>query len=555
MKTVTATKKVQKAFLETVRDYRMLAPGDRVLCGLSGGADSVVLLHLLLSLKQEYALRIFAVHVHHGIRGAEADRDEAFCRQLCREYGVMLYCEHADVPGFAAESGRNLEDAARCLRYEVFRRLRAEADIDRIALAHHADDNMETVLLNLTRGSGLAGICGIPPVRGEIIRPLIACKKSDIAGYCAENGLSYVTDSTNADPSYDRNFIRSHVIPLLAELNPEVQQAFYQTSAIARADDEALWLESETHSLSEGRRKLSALPDAVLDRVLLREYRCILAKSNPGFDSVRPECTVSRADIPDSGCTPGKMLQAPPAKSDGSDGLMQVRSKAASPGAAFTENPSPFAPGKTVSADCASANALPAPAQTALPQDTRFPTLTGRQTAALRRIIRSDSVHTRISLPGRIALICDRDTAAFSVQAAETSGFVPYHLQNGANPSPDGRSVLYLTEADSFTPEALPEEIKAFKNIYKFFIHTKINPDKIRGTITVRTRCGGDTYRIRNQTKSVKKLLQSLKLPASRISVLPILCDDDGILWIPGFPPRDGCSAKEGKALLLYYFA
>ena len=555
MKTVTATKKVQKAFLETVRDYRMLAPGDRVLCGLSGGADSVVLLHLLLSLKQEYSLRILAVHVHHGIRGAEADRDEAFCRQLCREYGVRLYCEHADVPGYAAESGRNLEDTARCLRYEVFRRLRAEADIDRIALAHHADDNMETVLLNLTRGSGLAGICGIPPVRGEIIRPLIACKKSDIAGYCAENGLSYVTDSTNADPSYARNFIRSHVIPLLVELNPEVQQAFYQTSAIARADDEALWLESETHTLSEGRRKLSALPDAVLDRVLLREYRCILAKSNPGFDPVRPECAVPRANIPDGGSTPGKMLQVPPANNNGSDGLMQVRPKAASPGAAFTEHPSPFAPGKTVSADCASANALPAPVQTALPQDTRFPTLTGKQTAALRRIIRSVSAHTRISLPGRIALICDRDTAAFSVQSAETSDFVPYHLQNGANPSPDGRSVLYLTEADSFTPEALPEEIKAFKNIYKFFIHTKINPDKIRGTITVRTRCGGDTYRIRNQTKSVKKLLQSLKLPASRISVLPILCDDDGILWIPGFPPRDGCAAKEGKALLLYYFA
>ena len=590
MKTVTATKKVQKAFLETVRDYRMLAPGDRVLCGLSGGADSVVLLHLLLSLKQEYSLRILAVHVHHGIRGAEADRDEAFCRQLCREYGVRLYCEHADVPGYAAESGRNLEDAARCLRYEVFRRLRAEADIDRIALAHHADDNMETVLLNLTRGSGLAGICGIPPVRGEIIRPLIACKKSDIAGYCAENGLSYVTDSTNADPSYARNFIRSHVIPLLAELNPEVQQAFYQTSAIARADDEALWLESETHTLSEGRRKLSALPDAVLDRVLLREYRCILEKCKTGFDPVRPECAGSRADIPDGGSTPGKMLQAhaedggettsdtvrpecagsranipdggstpgkmlqvPPANNDGCDGLMQVRLKVASPEAAFTEHPTPFAPGKTVSSDCASANALPAPAQTVLLQDARFPALTGKQAAALRRIIRSDCVHACFSLPGRITLVCDRDTAAFSAQTAEKPGFIPYRLQNGANPSPDGRSVLFVTEADSFIPEALPEEIKAFKNIYKFFIHTKINPDKIRGTITVRTRCGGDTYRIRNQTKSVKKLFQSLKLPASRVSGLPILCDDDGILWIPGFPPRDGCAAKDGKALLLYY--
>lgn len=287
MKPVTVTKKVQTAFRETVREYRMLAPGDRVLCGLSGGADSVALLHLLLMLGREYPFEVLAVHVHHGIRGAEADRDEAFCKQLCRESGVSLFCEHADAPGYAAESGKNLEEAARCLRYAIFRKICAEAGIDRIALAHHADDNLETVLLNLTRGSGLAGIRGIPPVRGSIIRPLLACKKADIAGYCEENGLSYVTDSTNADPSYARNFIRSSIVPLLERLNPEVQQAFCQTSAIARADDEALWLAAEAHSLSDGRRQLSALPDAVLDRVLLREYRRFLADSRIGTEPVR----------------------------------------------------------------------------------------------------------------------------------------------------------------------------------------------------------------------------------------------------------------------------
>ena len=532
MKIVTATKKVQTAFRETVREYRMLVPGDRVLCGLSGGADSVALLHLLLLLGREYPFEVFAVHVHHGIRGAEADRDEAFCKQLCREYGVSLHCEHADAPGYAAESGKNLEDAARCLRYDIFRKIRAEADIDRIALAHHADDNLETVLLNLTRGSGLAGIRGIPPVRGSIIRPLLACKKADIAGYCEENGLSYVTDSTNADPSYARNFIRSSIVPLLEKLNPEVQQAFCQTSAIARADDEALWLEAEAHSLSDGRKQLSALPDAVLDRVLLREYRRFLADSRAGADAVRPDTAVSDAEW-------SKVYTGSVEKHSRTEAASSV----------------PEPNGAAFSASGAPAEACSASVRTVSAQDSRLPALTGRQTAALRRIIRKESAHAKISLPGSVSLICDRDAAAFFHSPASAPEFAPYRLQFGANPSPDGHSVLFLTEADSNPPKALPEEIKAFKNIYKFFIHTKINPAKIRGTITVRTRCGGDTYRIRNQTKRVKKLLQSLKLPAGRTAMLPILCDEEGILWIPGFPPRDGCAAEDGKTLFLYYFA
>ena len=482
------TQKIRRSFLETVKEYDMLRPGDSVLCGFSGGADSVVLLHLLLNLKEELGLTVYAAHVNHGIRGEEADRDESFCTEFCREYHIKLFCEHANVPEFAAKHGKSLEDAARSIRYAVFRRICTETGINRIALAHNADDNLETVLYNLVRGSGLTGICGIPPVRGTVIRPLLSCKKTDICGYCRENGLSYVTDSTNSNPAYARNFIRTRITPLLSELNPEVQQAFYSVSALARCDEEALRQAAAPFTLTDGRERLAALPDALFDRILLNEYRAFLQKGE-------------------------------------------------------TAPQAPLDTGFSAASDAAENK-----------KDSRLPTLSARQIAALRHVIRAGNAHARVSLPGGISLVCDRDTLRFTEKNAQKTVFEPAVLHRGTNPAPDGVSLLFLTEADSSSSASSLQEIKAFKNIYKFFKHVKINPVTIEGTITVRTRCPGDTYRIRSQTKSVKKLFQSKKLTEYQASHLPVLCDEKGILWIPGFPPRDGCQAENGNALFLYYF-
>ena len=203
---------------ETIRHYSMLSPGDTIVAGLSGGADSVALLHWLCSLREEYALDLCAAHLNHGLRGEESDGDEAFCRALCGQLGVPLYVRRVELSGLAS----GVEEAGRSARYAFF------GEFDRkIALAHTLSDRMETFLMNAGRGSALRGLCSIPPVRYPlshaahdsepiIIRPLIECTRAQIEQYCAENHLAYRTDSTNADPVYRRNFIRHAIMPLLA---------------------------------------------------------------------------------------------------------------------------------------------------------------------------------------------------------------------------------------------------------------------------------------------------------------------------------------------------
>lgn len=202
-------KKVQ----EYIMEYRMLQPGERVIVALSGGADSVCLLSVL----KEMDLALKAVHVHHGLRGAEADRDAEFSGELCLRFGIPFTMARRDVAGYASEHGASTEEAGRILRYEA---LRAEADAwgaKKIALAHHRDDNAETILHNLLRGSGLRGLGGILPVQGRRIRPLLCVGREEIEQYLVEQGLCWCEDSTNASGDYTRNRIRSQVIPMLKE--------------------------------------------------------------------------------------------------------------------------------------------------------------------------------------------------------------------------------------------------------------------------------------------------------------------------------------------------
>ena len=207
-----------------------------VLLGLSGGADSVTLLHLLLA----DGLSVAAAHLNHGIRGAEADRDEQFCRDLCVSLGVPLYVERADIPAVCRETGEGTEEAARRIRYAFFTDLMQKEQIRVLCTAHNADDNAETVLLHLCRGTTPRGACGIPPVReipeGTVLRPILRMSRKEILTYCREKGLSYVTDSTNADVTYARNRIRAKVLPELEHINPEFLRAVTAFTEAERAD-------------------------------------------------------------------------------------------------------------------------------------------------------------------------------------------------------------------------------------------------------------------------------------------------------------------------------
>ena len=223
--------------LRTADRCHMLPTGGSVVVALSGGADSAALLHVLISIKEKYNLTVSAAHLNHMLRGEEAERDEQFCKILCEKYHIPFYVRRRDVRALSAARKISEELCGREERYRFFDEL-SEKLHARIATAHTASDNAETLLFNLTRGASVAGAAGIPPVRLPYIRPLIACTRAEIECYCGENGLSYVTDSSNLSDDYTRNKIRHHVVPVLRELNPRFEEAalrFCESAANAQA--------------------------------------------------------------------------------------------------------------------------------------------------------------------------------------------------------------------------------------------------------------------------------------------------------------------------------
>lgn len=220
-------------FIRTVEKYNMLKNGDSVIVALSGGADSVALLDNFNSIKEKYNLALYAVHINHGLRGEESQRDENFCKTLCEKYGIKLFVRHENVAELAKKNKISDELCGRNVRYAVFEELSKQLSA-KVATAHTASDNAETLLFNITRGASLGGVSAIPPVRGNIIRPLIECTRAEIEQYCSEKNLAYVTDSTNLTDEYTRNKIRHNVIPALRDINPAFENSALRLSENAR---------------------------------------------------------------------------------------------------------------------------------------------------------------------------------------------------------------------------------------------------------------------------------------------------------------------------------
>lgn len=215
------TSRVAVALRQSVTEYHLFERGDSVAAAVSGGADSVALVHALRAIAAGYGLRIKVCHFNHRLRGAESDRDERFVRQLAERLELPCVVGSGDVSGYAAEHGLSTEEAGRELRYAFLR----GCGCDKIATAHTLSDRAETLLFNMARGAGAKGMYPIPRRRGNIVRPLLDCTRADIEDYIAANKLEYVTDSTNADTAYSRNRIRHNVIPQLKEINPSFEQS------------------------------------------------------------------------------------------------------------------------------------------------------------------------------------------------------------------------------------------------------------------------------------------------------------------------------------------
>ena len=462
-------KKTLYSILEdTVDAHHMLDGVGGVLVGFSGGADSSALLRTMHSLCQEKGIYLHALHVHHGIRGDEADRDAEFCRQECERMGVDFTLERADIPALAKQSGQGIEQTAREFRYQAFERcVLNDSRLNCIATAHNADDNAETVLFNLTRGSGSAGLCGIPPVRYQnavrVIRPLLYVTKKEITDYCEKNGIQYIFDSTNDDRQYTRNYIRHEVMPLLERINP----AFLDS--VGRMTE---------HLTSE------------------REYldECVMRfVENESLGGGIPVCALNGAH-----------------RAVAARAVMLMFSK--------------------VSEE----------------------TLEGVHVDAVLELARKGHEYSSLSLCGGVKAFVEDGTLFFGEPRKPEAIEFCRELSEGVNLFKDlGFALLVAPEGE--ISEDLQKDNETLKNIYKLSIHTSLNSDKINHVLSARSRRDGDSYVFGGMTRKLKKLYNDRAVPHRVRAVTPVICDREGIVWVPGFKAADRVRTCGKGTQIIYY--
>lgn len=430
-----------------------------VLLAFSGGADSTLLFLFLLAYCPMHGIRFEALHLHHGIRGAEADRDAAFCRALCRSAGVPLHAERADIPAIAAQKGEGLEETARKVRYALLAERAKERGLSAIATAHTATDLAETVLFRLARGTGAKGLCGIPAVRGNIVRPLLALRAEEVRAALAAVGASFVNDSTNEDIFYRRNYIRKEILPAFLRLNPSFPDAVERMAASLAEDEDYLSGEAAAaFSRTFDGRALSlsgmrSLHPAVCARVLLlcHERQC------PGRE--RPE----RVHL-----------------------------------------------------------------------------------AALRAQICAGNTAFSLSFPGGVTAVGKGDGVFFRTEEKAVFHFGITPVSFGKNLLGNGYVLLLTEKIDPDFPA----------NVYRMLIQRDLASAKIEGNLYIRSCKAGDTLRYGGMTRKLKKLFSAAGIPAEKRGSVPVLCDEKGIVWVPGFGVRDdrmGEGEKRKSLFALYY--
>lgn len=427
----------EKVYNFTGENCLFTAPAT-VVVGVSGGADSMALLHVMHTWRED-GLRVIAVHVHHGLRGEEADRDESLVRGFCTEHGIEYVCERVDVRALAQEMGIGEEEAGRRARYDIFERVRREKNADVIATAHNADDVAETVLMHILRGSGVGGLCGIPAKRGVIVRPLLDCTRAEIEAYCAEHSVPYIIDSTNADPTYTRNRVRHQLMPLLRELNPSVASALLRLRASA-VQDEEYFTALAAQALDSARQA-----DGSVDRALFLEQA----------PSVRVR--MWKRLLAQCGCE------------------------------SYTER--------------------------------HIDALESALSANRGTVYLSDGCRACVSAD-RVKLFTD----GVSVQSAMCIPVTALPLRFVF----DGR--------EHVLQQMKREDIASLQNVHKMFFNYAIDYDKIQGGLTVRCRRDGDRFHPlgRRVGKTLKSLFQELRVPTYYRDTYPLLCDDEGIVLMPG---------------------
>ena len=430
--------------------------GGGVLLAFSGGADSTLLFLFFSAYCRAHALRFEAFHLHHGIRGAEADRDAAFCREFCRRAGVPFHEERADIPAMAAQSGAGLEETARKVRYQLLAVTADRQGLSAIATAHTASDLAETVLFRLARGTGLKGLCGIPAVRGNIVRPLLSMRAEEVRDTLKSIGAPYVNDSTNGDAAYSRNYIRGKLIPGFLRLNPSFPEAVRRMALSLSEDADFL-----------GQAAEGAFADAFRDGAL---SRAALRTLHPAL-------------------------------------CMRVLLLCHARQCAGREQPEQV------------------------------------HLSALREKLVQEDTAFSLSFPDGVTAVGEKDRFFFRTEAAPSFDFGITPVRMGKNLLKNGW-ILLLTEKNA--PDSCV-------NVYRMLIQRNLSSAKIRGNLYIRSRRAGDSWYYGGMTHRLKKLLSGVKLPAEEKAKIPVLCDEAGIVWVPGFGARDD-GEKDGKPLFAFYY-
>ena len=441
-------KRISEAIARAVEDYRMSdLINSGTLVGFSGGADSVMLLSFLAyysGFGKKFPL--VAVHINHGIRGDEADRDESFAKEFCNDLNVELISRGIEVPSIAEKTKTGLEECARKCRYlEFLRIIQGRTDISTICVAHNADDNLETVILNMLRGCGTKGMAGIPPVRDNIVRPLLYVTKRDIVSALSEFDIPFVVDSTNLMNDYKRNYIRNNVLPVLRELSPAPEAMASRASRNLRTDDD--FISSVAEDFLKTRStvnnfELTSLHDAVFSRVL----------------SMMADASLSSVNI-----------------------------------------------------------------------------------VEVKKLLCNENFS--YSLPEGKTFLCEY--GACRVVDYDVSGRMDYtrKLEWGIN---------IFDEFDSDVIVSDEKCSNCFANVYKFSIQANLASAIIEGDLYLRPKRDGDTVRYGGMTHKLKKLFNDRKIPPSVRNLVPVVCDDRGVVFVPGFGVRDdGVCVSEKKDVYL----
>ena len=447
----TNTLTVKNKVASALNNYSMLEGASHVVVGFSGGADSLCLLHILSIIKDEYGFTLSAAHVNHSIRGDEANRDADFCRDFCNKIGVEFNLLEFDCVSLAKEKGITVEECGRDARYDFFNEL-CKDNTYRIATAHNANDNAETLLFNLARGTGLKGASGIPRTRGNIIRPLIYCTRDEIEGYCAENNLDFVTDSTNLCDDYTRNKIRHNALPVLTDLNSGAIRNI--TSFTENAADVCDFIRQSVDT-------------AVLKADLGNGY----------YD----------ADV-----------------------LLTLH--------------------KAVQSECI----------IALFGKISAEVLDRQKVSAVTDLLKNKG---RMQIYGNVYAECVKNKFRFYCNDVFTC---------------DDNVLIELNDVDVVSFNGFKLQFTEFENnskkVNKNVLDNLIDCDKIVGNLWLRTRAEGDSFTLHNRkiTKSLKKLFNELAIPVEKRDLIPVLCDDEGVVWIYSIGTSSRCRINNNSSNIIF---